>query len=88
MDTTQPAAAPSPRKSTTPEEKWAIRMRHLLTQIGDRGHCRGCQAEIFWIRHKTGRISPYNANGESHFATCVDAERFRKSQSITDSAET
>jgi hypothetical protein len=45
---------------------------------GERGTCRGCQAEIWWAKHPTsGRAHPFNADGVSHFATCPNAGEFR-----------
>lgn len=40
--------------------------------------CRGCQAVIFWILTSLGNKMPVNADGTSHFATCPDANKFRK----------
>lgn len=55
----------------------------------ERGRCRGCGAAIAWIVTDKGRRMPVNleewrptdgtsVRGESHFATCPDAKRFRK----------
>jgi len=58
--------------------------------------CRSCGADICWVTtgataKKPGRMMPVNvagaeknvlgeAEGESHFATCPDADRWRKSR--------
>ena len=45
--------------------------------------CRGCAAEIYFVAYtrkadnKPGRM-PLNADGTPHFATCPNAEEFRK----------
>lgn len=47
--------------------------------MSDLGHCRSCGAEIMWtINEKSGRRSPVNLDGVSHFATCPDAAKWRK----------
>jgi len=40
--------------------------------------CRGCGAPIAWAVTATYRSMPLDRDGTSHFATCPDAERFRK----------
>lgn len=47
--------------------------------VGDLGACRSCKAEIVWTITKNGKKSPLNLDGTSHFGTCPDADRFRKS---------
>lgn len=57
-----------------------VRIEQLLKQLGDPGRCRGCAAKIYWVvskRSKTGRPSPYDPDGISHFATCPQAAAFR-----------
>jgi len=43
-------------------------------------HCRSCAARIVWIKTESGKNMPVNAEGDptSHFATCPDANRWRK----------
>ena len=36
-----------------------------------------CKALIYWIKPK-GKNMPVNPDGTCHFATCVDAEKFRR----------
>jgi hypothetical protein len=40
--------------------------------------CAGCGAPIVWRRTKAGRFQPVNPDGVAHFATCPDAEAFRR----------
>lgn len=44
------------------------------------GVCRACSARISWAETPTGRTAPLDPDGTSHFATCPDAERFRRSR--------
>ena len=49
----------------------------LLRHVGQEGQCRSCKASIVWVQHLNGKITPYDRDGQSHFATCPDADRFR-----------
>ncbi len=44
--------------------------------------CRGanCKAKIFWLPLSNGKLHPWDdlERKVSHFATCVDAEKFRR----------
>ena len=46
------------------------------------GSCRGCGAAICWVETPHGKKMPLNRTGvhlwESHFASCPEAEAFRK----------
>jgi hypothetical protein len=42
--------------------------------------CRGCRELIAWARTPAGRQAPLDRDGVSHFATCPDAERFRRAR--------
>ena len=53
------------------------KMEALLKVIGDNKRCRGCDAEVYWIRTKAGRPAPYNTDGTSHFSNCPNATAFR-----------
>jgi hypothetical protein len=44
------------------------------------GTCRACGAPMNWCETKAGKRAPLNLDGTSHFATCPDAERFRKAK--------
>lgn len=50
----------------------------LLWLHADRGQCRGCNAEIFWMKSKTGKAMPYSKAGVVHFSDCPDRQQFRK----------
>lgn len=54
------------------------RMASLLVSVGDSRLCKGCDRTIFWIRHKNGKPTPYDADGTNHFATCPVAYRFKR----------
>ncbi len=48
-------------------------------RVGKLGECRSCHATVVWaVSGRTGRTSPYDLDGKSHFATCVDAESWRR----------
>lgn len=53
-------------------------MAEMLKNIGDPGVCRGCGAQIFWVRHKNGKITPYERSGLNHFAVCPKWKEFKK----------
>jgi len=56
-------------------------MAALLGHAGKPDRCRGrnCRQEIWFIWHfRTGRWTPYNADGTNHYTTCVDREEFHK----------
>lgn len=57
-------------------------IRRILIQIGDEDQCKSekCGATIFWVRHKFGKLAPYNIDGSNHFSTCPDRERFRRTE--------
>lgn len=40
--------------------------------------CRSCHARIFWIRTTAGKSMPVDTDGTSHFATCPNAAKHRK----------
>lgn len=40
--------------------------------------CRACGASIRFESTASGKLMPVDADGTSHFATCPQAERFRK----------
>lgn len=43
------------------------------------GHCRSCDAPVLWYTSvKSGKRSPFNADGTSHFANCPQAESWRR----------
>lgn len=40
--------------------------------------CRACGVAITFEETKNGKLMPVDADGTSHFATCPQADRFRK----------
>ena len=42
------------------------------------GHCRSCGAEVLWCLTAARRKAPINADGTSHFATCPQADSWRR----------
>lgn len=58
-------------------EAQSAAMKALLTNIGDPGKCRGCQADIFWVTHKNGKKTPYTPAGLNHFIDCPAAKQFK-----------
>lgn len=40
--------------------------------------CRSCQALIVWTRTPHGKRMPVDADGKSHFATCPQADTWRR----------
>jgi hypothetical protein len=40
--------------------------------------CRGCGAVIAFAETARGKLMPIDIDGTSHFATCPQAERFRR----------
>jgi hypothetical protein len=56
-------------------------VRDLLRHVGEWGICKGprCMQEILFVYHRdTGKTTPYNPDGTSHFATCPDREQFHR----------
>jgi len=53
-------------------------VRRLLDQVGGKGRCKACNADIWWVKLKSGRMAPYTAEGLNHFADCPNADRFRR----------
>jgi hypothetical protein len=55
----------------------------LLRHAGVEGVCKGpnCGQKIIFVFHRdTGKLTPYNQDGTSHFASCPDRELFHKSR--------
>jgi hypothetical protein len=43
-----------------------------------RGRCASCAALISWLKTPIGRTGPWNVDGTSHFASCPEANKWRK----------
>ena len=53
-------------------------MDTVLRALARLGRCRACKERVFWFTMKSGAKNPIQADALSHFATCTDAQRFRK----------
>lgn len=49
---------------------------------GNIGHCRSCGAPIMWARTPSGGLGPLDHDGKSHFATCPQADRWRRPRAV------
>jgi hypothetical protein len=61
---------------TTPPPGWVAPDGYAFVNLGT---CRGCDARIAWYMTRSGKRAPLDRDGASHFATCPNAERFRRS---------
>ena len=52
--------------------------KRMLDMIGDRGRCKSCGAEIWWLKSKTGKAMPFTEALVSHFSDCPHANMHRK----------
>lgn len=52
------------------------RLDHLLRQVGEPGHCRGCGAPVYWVIHRNQKRVPYTMEGLNHFVNCEKREQF------------
>ena len=52
------------------------RLKHLLQQVGEPGHCRGCSTPVYWVTHRNGVKAPYTLEGLNHFADCPVRDQF------------
>jgi hypothetical protein len=64
------------------------RMTALLNHVAIRQQkCHACEAIMLMVPHANGRLTPYDADGTNHFATCSDPNRFRKGKRATTTAD-
>lgn len=65
---------------TAEEEGRPVRWRIPLEwRPGDHvSRCRSCDARIVWCVTPRGKRAPVNPDATSHFASCPDADRWRK----------
>lgn len=59
----------------TPGGTWAV--PHGWSADNE-GMCRSCRAEVLWCFTPSGKKAPINRDGSSHFATCPQADAWRK----------
>lgn len=52
----------------------------LLNLIGTSAVCKGddCGARIFWLKTKYGKALCVNQDGEVHWATCPNRDKFKR----------
>jgi len=46
--------------------------------------CRGCGADIYWIKTTRGKNLPLDPDGRAHFSSCPNAEDFRRDKNHPD----
>jgi len=56
---------------------WTIPAGYLPESIG-RCRAEACRAVVLWAHTPAGRHMPLDRDGAAHFATCPEAERFRR----------
>lgn len=64
-----------------PADVVAPRETYLFRDVARCGAGRpgkGCGATVYWWETASGKLSPHDADGTSHFATCPVAGQFRK----------
>ena len=55
------------------------RISALLRHAGAPGVCKGCKAQVWWVRGAENKVTvPFDADGRNHQAHCADAEEFSK----------
>ena len=52
--------------------------RLLALTAEDKRRCTACGTELYFVRHRNGKLAPYTADGLNHFLTCPEAHRFKK----------
>lgn len=62
-------------------------VRALLGRVGQLGTCRGCKAEVYWVRHRDGAVACYEADGSNHLQECPYADRYRRKEGGGDRKE-
>ncbi len=58
------------------------RLHDLMPLVGEPGKCRSCDASVFWIRHRGGKLGIYNPDGTSHFSSCPQADKYRNRKEV------
>jgi hypothetical protein len=57
-----------------------LRIQMILQHVGDKGVCKGCGRDIWWVKHKNGKAVPYTWEGLNHFIDCPKANEFKKKE--------
>lgn len=60
-------------------QKWVLPDWAAVPDPGTRASaCRSCAAPVLWVDTYGGKRAPLNADGTSHFATCPQADQWRR----------
>lgn len=43
-------------------------------------HCKGCGADITWVKTASGKMTPVDPDGTPHWSTCPKAKDFKKTK--------
>jgi hypothetical protein len=73
----------TPIRELLEDRRYAGWLRPPEWEIVSVSRCRGCRQLIAWARTPAGRTAPLDRDGTSHFATCPDAAKFRRSRGLT-----
>ena len=68
---TSPAVSPV-------ETRLRTNIQRLLGNVAEGNFCKGCHAQIYWLKHKNGVKTPYDADGTNHFITCPKRAEFKR----------
>lgn len=60
-----------------------LRVQMILQHVGDKGVCKGCSRDIWWVKHKNGKAVPYTWEGLNHFIDCPKAKEFKVKKNDT-----
>jgi hypothetical protein len=66
------------RESALDEDGAKQRIIDLLWLHADKRTCKGCNADIWWIKNNIDKAVPYTAAGLIHFVDCPLRDRFMK----------
>ncbi len=67
-------AEPAPGPTAAELQK---RIGALLSNCGVPATCKGCGAQIYWLKHRNGKLTAYTPQGLNHFADCPERGRFK-----------
>ncbi len=59
-------------------KKLGKNIARLLLVCGRIASCKGCGRQIYWLKTKNGKDTPFDESGETHWATCSRAKMFKK----------
>jgi hypothetical protein len=76
------ARRPPGQRVIVDDERFARWKRPGGWEIVNVAPCRGCGKLIAWARTLDRKPAPLDRDGTSHFATCPEAERFRKTREL------